>query len=130
MVFTKTPSPSYEIRWAFYSKEWFESVAPKAGGCTGTILGDWETNRGRTTIVRLGRPEKGEVSLEQLIEGTYSLNNGTFTGTRGSSGTIRGEWKDDTGTGKMVIMSTRPGEFTGQWTRTTGSSAASGWKRI
>jgi len=131
-----TLTPSDEIRWAFYSKELFDSVAPKAVGCTYTLLGDWETNRGRMTIVRLGPPAlppgtpndpAHSIFLQQPIKGTYSLNNGTFTGNRDISGTIQGEWKDDTGTGKLDIRKgSGYGTFVGEWTRTTGSGPAKG----
>lgn len=136
IAFTRTPPD--EIRWAFYSKELFESVAPKAVGCTYTLLGDWETNRGRMTIVRLGPPAlppstpkdlgSGKLLyLEQPIKGTYSLNNGTLTGIRDNWGNIRGEWKDDTGTGRLDIRTgSSYGTFAGEWTRATGNGPAKG----
>ncbi len=39
-------------------------------GCNASFLGQWETSRGRMTIKKLSRK----------VSGTYSKNNGTFTG--------------------------------------------------
>ena len=97
--------------WAFYSKALFENAVPRRG-CTGAIYGDWETNLGRMTIERAGDPTVDDNgSLDQSIKGTYSKNNGTFTGTR-SRGVY--EWKDSTGTGTMFIgdvMLGRSGDY-------------------
>src|SRR5581483_9484458 len=41
-----------EVRWAFYSKELYEAIAPQ-GNCIGMLRGEWETNRGRMTITRV-----------------------------------------------------------------------------
>jgi hypothetical protein len=83
---------SFEFRLAFYSKALFESAVPK-GGCTGTIFGTWDTNRGRATFTRVG---------DRGVKGTMSNNNGTVNLTKGPAG-YSGEWKDDTGTGTVTI---------------------------
>lgn len=82
-----------EFRKAFYSKELYESVVPK-GGCTGTIFGTWQTDRGRLTVVRVG---------DNGIQGTYAKNNGGFS-LKQVSGGYTGEWKDNTGSGTMALM--------------------------
>jgi hypothetical protein len=111
--------------WAFYSKELFENVAPKRG-CTGTIFGDWETNLGRMTIESVGDPildDNG--SFQQPIKGTYSKNNGTFSGSRGSLWGLG--WKDNTGAGTMSIVETLGMDsLTGEWERESGSGPAKG----
>ena len=126
MVFTRMDD---EIRWAFYSKELYEAAAPKLIGCTGTILGHWETNQGRLNIVRTGdlvSDSNGEKSAP--VRGTYSTNNGTFVGKlRGRE--IDADWKDDTGTGKLNLryLPLSSGEkISGDWERTTGTGPASG----
>jgi hypothetical protein len=82
-----------EMRKAYYSKELYESVVPK-GGCTGTIFGTWQTDRGRMTVVRVG---------DNGIQGTYSKNNGSFS-LKQVRGGYMGEWKDNTGSGTMAVM--------------------------
>ena len=94
MVWTfKTRGVNSEQRLAFYSKSLYESAVPK-GGCTGTIFGTWQTERGRVTIVRVG---------DDGVQGTYAKNNGSFSLKRKGSG-YAGEWKDDTGSGTMALL--------------------------
>jgi hypothetical protein len=127
MVFTR--SGGDESRWAFYSKELYEAAAPKLIGCTGTILGDWETNQGRLNIVRTGdlvSSSNGEKSAP--VRGTYSTNNGTFVGKL-EGRAIYADWKDDTGAGKLSLryLPLPSGEkILGDWERTTGTGPASG----
>ena len=121
MIFTKivkyTDLGSYdEMRWAFYSRELYDAVAPRRN-CTGRLRGEWETNRGRMTITRLN--EYGRV------QGTYLANNGTFTGTD-ESNVINGEWKDNTGSGTMRFSMFSGKEFKGTWKRTSGSGPREG----
>jgi hypothetical protein len=108
-----------EVRWAFYSKELYESIAP-GGNCTGMLRGEWDTNRGRTTFTR--GVEYGR------IRGTYSEGNGTFTGEQSGAGNISGEWKDNTGSGMMFLQLYYPGanKFTGTWERTSGKGPKKG----
>lgn len=126
MVFTRMDD---EVRWAFYSKELYEAAAPKLIGCTGTILGDWETNQGRLNIVRTGdlvSDSTGEKSAP--VRGTYSTNSGSFVGKLNGRA-IYADWKDDTGTGKLSLhyLPLSSGEkISGQWERTTGTGPASG----
>ena len=86
-----------EMRKAFYSKELYESVVPK-GGCTGTIFGTWQTDRGRMTVMRVG---------DNGIQGTYAKNNGGFS-LKQVRGGYMGEWKDNTGSGTMALMFNNP----------------------
>ena len=121
MIFTKivkyTDLGSYdEMRWAFYSRELYDAVAPRRN-CTGRLRGEWETNRGRMTITRLN--EYGRV------QGTYLANNGTFTGTD-ESNVINGEWKDNTGSETMRFSMFSGKEFKGTWKRTSGSGPREG----
>jgi hypothetical protein len=126
MVFTRMDD---ETRWAFYSKELYEAAAPKLIGCTGTILGDWETNQGRLNIVRTGdlvSDTNGEKSAP--VRGTYSTNNGTFVGKLDGKA-IYADWKDDTGTGKLSLRYlglSSGAKISGDWERTTGSGPTSG----
>lgn len=126
MVFTRMED---EIRWAFYSKELYEAAAPKLSGCTGTILGDWETNLGRLNIVRTGDLLSDANGLKSApVRGTYSTNNGTFVGKLAGK-VIYADWKDDTGTGKLSLryLPLSSGEkVSGDWERTTGTGPASG----
>jgi len=64
-------------------------------------------------------------NLEQRVKGTYSKNNGTFTGIKHDYG-ILGEWKDDTGTGTMILFGSTLGDDTlsGEWDRATGRGPA------
>lgn len=82
-----------EVRVAFYSKKLYESAAP-GGGCTGTIFGTWQTERGRMTVVREG---------DDRIRGTYAKNNGSFS-LKQVRGGYMGAWKEDTGSGTMALM--------------------------
>lgn len=114
--------------WGFYSRELFENAAPTRG-CTGTIYGDWDTNYGRMTVIRDGDPVRNDSgNIEQRVKGSYSKNNGTFTGTKDYIGMIWGEWKDDTGTGTLILSSLVLGEDTlsGEWERETGRGPAKG----
>lgn len=105
-----------ERRVAIYSKELFYSAIPKTG-CTGMILGVWDTIHGRMTITKVG----------DNIAGTYTKGNGTFTLTRGWSRGKRwsynGDWKDDTGAGAMYLEFPSNADdaandsFTGEWWR-------------
>jgi hypothetical protein len=120
MVRTDIDKPSgSEVRWAFYSKELYEGIAP-GGNCTGMLRGEWDTNRGRTTFTR--GVEYGQV------RGTYSEGHGTFTGEQSGAGNISGEWKDNTGSGTMFLQLYYPGanQFTGSWERTSGTGPAKG----
>jgi hypothetical protein len=120
MVRTDIHGTGSEVRWGFYSKELYEEIAPR-GNCTGMIRGEWETNRGRMNITRVD--EYGRV------RGTYSNDNGTFTGkTSPGLGSISGEWKDDTGSGTMFLQLRLHGDkkFQGTWERTSGSGPAGG----
>ncbi len=71
-------------------------------GCNASFLGQWETSLGRMTIKKLSRK----------VSGTYSKNNGTFTGfvelRRGEQNKgelyLRAEWKDDTGHGTITLF--------------------------
>lgn len=93
-ISTSSGGESYfEGRWAFYSKELYEAIAPQ-GNCTGVLRGEWDTNWGRMTIARVD--EFGRV------RGTYASNSGSFTGDN-SGGSISGEWKDSTGGGTMYL---------------------------
>lgn len=108
----RTGGSTVEARWAFYSRELYESIAP-TGNCPGTFWGEWETNRGRMTITRID--EFGR------FRGTYTENNGSFTGK--TSGTnLSGEWKDSTGSGTMFLQGADfEKTFTGSLKRTTGN---------
>ncbi|HEX6190630.1 MAG TPA: hypothetical protein VFZ40_21445 [Pyrinomonadaceae bacterium] len=132
MLFTRVftqGDPDPELRWAFYSKDLYDAAAPKLSGCTGTILGDWETNDGHLNIVRTGdlvRDANGAKSAP--VRGTYSTNNGTFVGKLDGK-TIYADWKDDTGTGKLSLhyLPLPSGvKISGDWERTTGTGPASG----
>ena len=127
MVFTEpfvNGSGRMEIRWAFYSKELFEAASPEPG-CSGLrMLGVWETNRGRMSVAREGVTVGSGLRGAERVRGTYSTNNGTFTGLL-SMWTVEGEWKDATGTGTMQIHAEGDG-FTGEWKRTTGRGPREG----
>lgn len=107
-----------EVRLALYSKELYEAAAPK-GNCTGMLRGEWDTNRGRMTIARVD--EVGQ------LRGTYSNNNGTFTGESRLFGAVSGKWRDDTGSGTMELdFMYGQKEFKGTWKRTSGTGPAEG----
>ncbi|MDT4969116.1 MAG: hypothetical protein QOJ64_3853 [Acidobacteriota bacterium] len=111
--------------WAFYSKELFEATVPQRG-CTGAIFGDWDTDLGRMIITREGHGARDKEGYNTvLVRGRYESNNGTFTGKL--PGSVF-EWKDDTGTGTMVIdfdyeVADR---FSGEWVRRTGTGPKKG----
>lgn len=110
---------SSEVRWGLYSKKLYEDTVPQ-GDCIGPFVGRWETNRGRVVVTR----DPGS----QTIRGTYSTNNGTFTGKQMIAG-VKGEWKDSTGSGTMdLYMLTEDDQIrlTGKWKRTTGSGPPEG----
>lgn len=83
-----------EQRLAYYSQPLYESAVPR-GGCTGTIFGTWQTERGRVTIVRAG---------DNGIEGTYAKHNGSFSLKKNEGGGYLGDWKDDTGSGTIALL--------------------------
>ena len=103
--------------------------------CTGTFLGEWETNRGRLILADI----PGTLNAESLpdTKGTYAMNNGTVAGRVGATSTLTGEWKDATGSGTIQIK-INPGSpfeptwpdprkvFTGTWERTTGRGPKQG----
>ena len=132
------PATSTEVSLTFYSPELFEVVMPK--GCNATFLGQWETSLGRMTVKKLPKNKVG---------GTYSKNNGTFTGwlallrgepTHMEELTLWAEWKDDTGAGSMRLSlhpemtfdkrgkhtAERPATFSGKWSRTAGGGPGGG----
>ena len=111
-----------ESRWGLYSKKLYDDTVPK-GNCIGAFVGQWETSRGRVNVTK--------DPASQAIRGTYSTNNGTFTGRQMIAGVI-GEWKDNTGSGTMdLYMLTEDDQIrlTGKWRRTTGTGPPEGdWK--
>ena len=112
------PSSS-EARWGLYSKKLYEDTVPQ-GDCIGAFVGQWETTRGRVN----GNRDPGS----QTIRGTYSTNNGTFTGKQMIAGVI-GEWKDSTGSGTMDLHMLTDNDqirLTGKWKRTTGKGPPEG----
>jgi hypothetical protein len=84
-----TNLPTDEVRVAFYSKALYESTVPRTG-CTGTLLGTWDTSRGRMIVVRDG---------DSSVTGTFSEGNGTFRIKYRGGDAYEGEWKDATGAG-------------------------------
>jgi hypothetical protein len=146
ITFINKPNGFSDRRVAFYSAELYEAARPKSG-CTGSIFGEWETNRGLMHIERVGNLG---------LKGTYSENTGTFTGRYDDKATIRrsgewkrepafsilaasfeaqrrsegafvGEWKDNTGTGTMSIpLELTETTFSGVWGRTSGAGPGGG----
>jgi hypothetical protein len=146
VTLTQKDGPVSDQRFAFYSKELYEGAAPKSG-CTGSIFGEWETNRGRMIIERVG---------DLGFKGTYSAANGSFIGRYDSQATILkfgllsgpagmkvvitsfamqqrpegafiGEWKDDTGNGTMIIpFELSQTDFSGAWKRSSGNGQPGG----
>lgn len=116
---TGADGATVEGRWAFYSPELYESMAP-TGSCLGTFWGSWETEWGRMTITRT---DAGK------FRSTYAENNGVVTGVIENGKALDGEWKDSTG-GGTISLSLLPLSsgltITGRWTRTTGSGPKSG----
>lgn len=122
-----------QSRLGLYSVDLFDSVVPK--NCTGTFLGEWETNRGRLILTDIpGAYYAGDWGLPET-KGTFSMHNGTVTG-RGLN-TLTGEWKDATGSGTFELK-IDPGSafeptwpdprkvFTGTWERTSGKGPKKG----
>jgi len=111
------PAESSEVRWAFYSRALYESVAP-TGNCLGAFWGEWETNHGRMTITRT---DVGK------FRATYAENTGTVDGVIDSG--LSGGWKDSTGSGTMYLLMEGfgPGKsFRGSWIRTSGTGPMKG----
>lgn len=126
----KNGEETVQVRVGLYSVELYDSTVPKT--CTGTILGVWETNRGRLTISEV----PGILDLSSNIpdtKGTYSTNNGTVIGF--DRATFSGEWKDATGSGTFELKPL-PAQnpftispitsFTGTWERTSGKGPKKG----
>ena len=126
----KEGEETVQVRVGLYSAALYDSVVPKT--CTGTILGVWETNRGRLTISEV----PGILDLSSNIpdtKGTYSTNNGTVIGF--DRATFSGEWKDATGSGTFELKPS-PAQnpftispitsFTGTWERTSGKGPKKG----
>lgn len=128
IVFTEpfiNASGQSELRWAFYSRELFEAAAPQEPGCGGLrVLGEWDTNVGRMSIVREGVTIGSGLLASERVRGTFAKGNGTFTGIL-RQWTAEGEWKDDTGTGTMSISSGGR-TISGDWKRLTGSGPPAG----
>lgn len=128
MVFTEpfaNDAGGKELRWAFYSAALFAGAAPKNLTCGGLrLLGTWDTNRGRMTIVREGATVGRGLLASERVTGTYSEGTGSFRGLLNQF-TLEAEWKDDTGTGTMRL---RAGGQTmsGEWKRTSGNGPGEG----
>lgn len=117
-----------EWRIGVYSKELYENAVPKS--CTGTILGVWETNRGRITITRKPGEQTPDGPYVEFI-GKYS-SKGEISGSESLSG-VYGQWKDSTGSGTMSLTFTdelrgikRRRSFEGEWERETGKGPKKG----
>lgn len=111
------PKRYAEGRWAFYSKQLYETVAPTEK-CLKTAWGEWETEFGRMTITRT---DAGK------FRATYSKNNGTVNGIINSG--LDGEWKDSTGSGtiSLSLLDLTDGPvLRGRWTRATGDGPKEG----
>ncbi|MGQ0762033.1 MAG: hypothetical protein ACT4OT_08455 [Acidobacteriota bacterium] len=115
-----TPHVNDEQRVEYYSPELYEGAVPKTG-CTGTLVGNWDSELGRMTITAVERTSKF-----RRVTGTYSKNNGSFVGMADFD-SLKGEWKDATGTGTLELrIGAEPynGEnrqaFIGDWIRQTG----------
>jgi hypothetical protein len=122
-VYSSTTPYSYDDdRVEYYSRELYESAVPKTG-CTGTLIGDWDSELGRMTITAVERTSK-----YRRVKGTYSKNNGSFVGLADFD-SLKGEWKDATGTGTLELRidsykSENRQAFIGDWTRQTGKGRA------
>lgn len=124
---------TYQSRLGLYSAELFDSAVPR--NCTGTFLGEWDTNRGRLVLTAIPgtHPENWDADD---IKGEYSTNKGTVTAHSRNSSTLTGEWKDATGSGtfEIKINKGQPFEpnlsdrkmFTGTWERKTGNGPKKG----
>ena len=126
MVFTQpfaNDAGRQELRWAFYSAALFAGAAPKNPTCGG-LLGTWDTNRGRMTIVREGATVGRGLLASERVTGTYSEGTGSFRGLLNQF-TLEAEWKEDNGTGTMRL---RGGGQTmsGEWKRTSGNGPREG----
>jgi hypothetical protein len=120
-VYSFTTPYSYDDdRVEYYSRELYESAVPQTG-CTGTLIGDWESELGRMSITAVERTSKF-----RRVKGTYSKNNGSFVGMADFD-SLKGEWRDATGTGTLELR-IGYGEvrrtFVGDWTRQTGTGPA------
>jgi hypothetical protein len=65
-------------------------------------------------------------SKYRRVKGTYSKNNGSFVGMADFD-SLKGEWKDDTGTGTLELSmgsSENRRTFVGDWIRQTGTGPA------
>lgn len=121
-----------QSRLGVYSPELFESAVPKR--CTGTLLGEWETNRGRLILTDIPDAYRNGDRNGPETKGTFTLNNGTVTGS--GRYTLTGEWRDATGSGtfEIKINMGHPYEpnlsdrrtFTGTWERKTGKGPKKG----
>ena len=127
-----TDKEAPQDRLGLYSPELFESSVPKS--CTGTFLGEWETNRGRLILTDVpGVYRAGDWGSPETT-GTYTANGGTVTGS--GIHTLIGEWKDATGSGtfELEINIGHPyvpalddrKVFTGTWERTSGKGPKKG----
>ena len=124
-VYSFTTPYSYDDdRVEYYSRELYESAVPQTG-CTGTLVGDWESELGRMTITAGDRTSK-----HRQVQGTYSKNNGSFVGMADFD-SFKGEWKDATGTGTLELRigaerynSENRQAFVGDWMRQTGAGSA------
>jgi hypothetical protein len=121
-------------RLGFYSAELFEASVPR--NCTGTFLGEWDTNRGRLILTDIPGTFGDDPAIDDT-RGTYSTNNGTVTGHAGPTNRLSGVWKDATGTGTFELkidhgdpfVASWPDPrlaFTGSWVRKTGTGPKSG----
>ena len=125
-VYSSTIPYSYDDdRVEYYSRELYESAVPKTG-CTGTLVGDWNTELGWMTITATERTSKF-----RQVKGTYLKNRGSFVGMADFD-SIKGDWKDATGTGTLELRigaepynsENRRRAFVGDWVRTTGKGPA------
>ena len=125
---------SFQSRLGLYSVDLFDHVVPR--NCTGTFLGEWETNRGRLILTDIPGRHGGDENLPDT-RGSYSMNNGTVTARTEYDVRLIGEWKDATGSGTFELK-IDPGSafeptwpdprkaFTGTWRRTSGRGPKEG----
>lgn len=126
----KNGEETVQARVGLYSAELYDNTVPK--GCTGTIIGVWETTRGRLTISEVPGILDPSSNISDT-KGTYSMNNGTVIGFDRS--TFSGEWKDATGSGTFELKPL-PAQnaftispitsFAGTWERTSGEGPKKG----
>ena len=124
----------FQSRLGLYSVDLFDHVVPR--NCTGTFLGEWETNRGRLILTDILSTHGGDENLPDT-RGSYSMNNGTVTARTEYDVRLIGEWKDATGSGTFELK-IDPGSafeptwpdprkvFTGTWRRTSGRGPKEG----